>query len=61
MAKSNATNHFYYLSKWAIRVIFNTDDCDGCISLCDLKNSLERAWNDMVDDGEIILEDGKET
>lgn len=60
MAKSNAINHFYYLSKWAIREIFSKDDCDGLISLDDLKNSLERAWNDMVDDGEIMIY-GKET
>ena len=64
MAKSDAKNHFYKLSKWAIKTVFDQDDCDGQISLHDLQSSLERAWHDMIEDGLLELKqkesDGKE-
>ena len=62
MAKSDALNHFYYLSKWAIQRVFEQNEIDDGLSLGELQKSLERAWKDLHKDGIIVLcKDGKET
>jgi len=40
--------------KWVIRTYF--DKYDSKISMTQLRDATQRAWNEMVEDGEIIIE-----
>ena len=64
MARSDVINHFYRLSKWAIKTVLTQNEHDGDFCLLDLRKAMEKAWFDLRDDGELeqlLYKDGEET
>ena len=54
MSKSKMKEDFRKMVRWSIRKMFENSP-DDTITLQELQKQLEIAWDELVDDGEIII------
>lgn len=54
MSNSKMREDFRRMAKWAIRKMFEKHP-DGLISVWELQKELRNAWDDLCEDGEIIV------